>query len=348
MGCCFRNRDKKKTEKIIGSTPFDDYCTEDPIPDRDFPLFKRVTNYEENKFRKTRVSKCIDEIYKEVETLKKDLPKSIYLRTYYKRPDLFQAAMVGLPNTPYEDGIYVFDLKLPDNYPKNPPKVIYHSHGRKLNPWVIDSKGHFRNKKLFNNFDRTKSSILLQVLLYIQHNVLNGKPYSTKECREPTEDEMSEDEYTEEKYEQHLIAECPLTPYLYAYQSMVDVVDNIPSHFKRLVCCHFKVRGDVICRAFDEIVEHHISYGQTRGFYGMLTSQMRVGRCYALPAEFDKVKVCKLRGNLARVFAENQANSMIADNEFPIQGEYMARVLKRPYIVAEPGFDPSEGEQVMV
>jgi len=37
--------------------------------------------------------------------------------------------IVGPENTPYENGIYVFDILLPPNYPDAPPKVQFLTTG---------------------------------------------------------------------------------------------------------------------------------------------------------------------------------------------------------------------------
>ncbi len=37
--------------------------------------------------------------------------------------DLLRAAMVGPAGTPYHDGLFFFDIKLPHDYPATPPQV---------------------------------------------------------------------------------------------------------------------------------------------------------------------------------------------------------------------------------
>ena len=39
------------------------------------------------------------------------------------RTDLLRAAILGPAGTPYHDGLFVFDIKLPDSYPASPPEV---------------------------------------------------------------------------------------------------------------------------------------------------------------------------------------------------------------------------------
>jgi hypothetical protein len=46
---------------------------------------------------------------------------SIYVRVYEERMDLLRAVILGAPGTPYHDGLFVFDLYLPPEYPHTPP-----------------------------------------------------------------------------------------------------------------------------------------------------------------------------------------------------------------------------------
>ena len=47
-----------------------------------------------------------------------------------------KALIIGPPNTPYENGFYFFDIKFPNDYPFNPPKVKFMTHesGVRFNP----------------------------------------------------------------------------------------------------------------------------------------------------------------------------------------------------------------------
>ena len=47
-----------------------------------------------------------------------------------------KSLIIGPPNTPYENGFYFFDIKFPNDYPFNPPKVkfVTHESGVRFNP----------------------------------------------------------------------------------------------------------------------------------------------------------------------------------------------------------------------
>lgn len=64
---------------------------------------------------------------KEARTLVKGLPQdgSIAIRGYEDRADLFRAVVFGPPGTPYAGVPFFFDIFLPADYPKCPPKMLY-------------------------------------------------------------------------------------------------------------------------------------------------------------------------------------------------------------------------------
>ena len=49
--------------------------------------------------------------------------------------DLFSVMIVGPAKTPYEDGLFIFDVQLPNDYPLSPPRFHYVSYCTdRLNP----------------------------------------------------------------------------------------------------------------------------------------------------------------------------------------------------------------------
>lgn len=49
---------------------------------------------------------------------------TIYVRVYEARMDLLRAVIIGPQGTPYHDGLFVFDVLFPQNYPDVPPVCI--------------------------------------------------------------------------------------------------------------------------------------------------------------------------------------------------------------------------------
>ncbi|XP_035694486.1 (E3-independent) E2 ubiquitin-conjugating enzyme-like [Branchiostoma floridae] len=121
-------------------------------------------------------------IKKELTLLSTSLPEGILVKTFEDRMDLFSVAIKGPHNTPYEDGLFLFDLKLPDAYPLIPPLLHYLAyHSGRLNPNLYeDGKvcvsllGTWQGK---GTEKWTKDSNLLQVLVSIQGLILVSEPY---------------------------------------------------------------------------------------------------------------------------------------------------------------------------
>ncbi|XP_027368709.1 probable ubiquitin-conjugating enzyme E2 25 [Abrus precatorius] len=121
-------------------------------------------------------------VMKEWKMLEQDLPESIYVRVYERRIDLMRAVIIGAAGTPYENGLFFFDIMFPSEYPKQPPLLHFHSFGLRLNPNLYCSGKVCLS--LLNTWSGRKSekwdpsrSTMLQVLLSIQGLVLNEKPF---------------------------------------------------------------------------------------------------------------------------------------------------------------------------
>jgi hypothetical protein len=80
----------------------------------------------------------MDTMGKEIVALKKagTIPDGIWMRCYENRLDLISVLMVGPSETPYEDGIFMFDLQLKSKFPEEPPRVHHVSYSYELNPYI--------------------------------------------------------------------------------------------------------------------------------------------------------------------------------------------------------------------
>lgn len=118
---------------------------------------------------------------RDVKLFAKSLPKGVYVRGYEDRMDLMSAMIVGPDNTPFRDGLFVFEIYFPPQYPEVPPKVHFVSMGPRLNPNLYENGtvcvsllGTWSGQ---GNENWTKESSILQVLLSIQGLILNKEPY---------------------------------------------------------------------------------------------------------------------------------------------------------------------------
>ena len=48
----------------------------------------------------------------------------IYVRVYEDRMDLLRDVILGASGSPYQDGLFFFDIYLPVDYPQAPPVII--------------------------------------------------------------------------------------------------------------------------------------------------------------------------------------------------------------------------------
>ncbi|KAI9341773.1 hypothetical protein DFJ73DRAFT_661686 [Zopfochytrium polystomum] len=123
-------------------------------------------------------------IQREYMILNQSLPSGILVRTFDDRIDLMRVLMVGPDGTPYEQGLFLFDVLLPPEYPQTPPSVYFHSwtYGRgRLNPNLYEEgkvclsllgTWHGKDSETWSPL-----SNILQVLVSIQGLVLNRNPY---------------------------------------------------------------------------------------------------------------------------------------------------------------------------
>ena len=120
---------------------------------------------------------------KELKALSTSLPDGILVRTFEDRNDLFSCMIAGAEDTPYEQGLFLFDAKLPVDYPAEPPLVLYLSYASgKLNPNLYeDGKiclsllGTWMGKG--TEVWSKDTSSLLQLFVSLQALILNKTPY---------------------------------------------------------------------------------------------------------------------------------------------------------------------------
>lgn len=159
--------------------------------------------------------------------------------------DLLRAVMVGVSGTPYQDGLFFFDLQLPPSYPDSPPLVNYRSFGLRLNPNLYPSGTVCLS--LLDTFGgqdielwSPESSTVLQVLVSIQGLVLTAQPYYNEagfaaQVGTPM-GQRNELPYSENTY-------------LLSLQTMLHLLRRPPAGFEGFVRDHFCRRGRHVLRA---------------------------------------------------------------------------------------------------
>ncbi|CAN4104669.1 unnamed protein product [Withania somnifera] len=227
-------------------------------------------------------------IMKEWKILEKNLPGSIYVRTYELRMDLLRAVIIGAAGTPYHDGLFFFDIVFPSDYPNHPPKVHYLSRGYHMNPnlytngYVCLSLVNTWNGNKLERWTPTNSTIL-QLLVSIQGLVLNAQPY----FNEPGREKLSKSEsglksslaYNEEVF----ILSC---------KTMLSHIRTPPKNFEDFVYQHFRERGEFLLAATK-------AYGDGRIAAGQYQENSRPSSLVYVSASFQR--------NSKKMFAELQS-----------------------------------------
>ncbi|KAL2297646.1 hypothetical protein Nmel_016198 [Mimus melanotis] len=108
--------------------------------------------------------------------------KTVLGAEWEDRQDLFSALIKGPTRTPYEDGLFLFDIQLPNIYPAVPPLFRYLSQcSGRLNPNLYDNGKvcvSLLGTWIGKGTERwTSKSSLLQVLISIQGLILVNEPY---------------------------------------------------------------------------------------------------------------------------------------------------------------------------
>ncbi|XP_018423910.1 PREDICTED: (E3-independent) E2 ubiquitin-conjugating enzyme [Nanorana parkeri] len=133
-------------------------------------------------FQAPEAKKFFSTVRKEMALLATSLPDGILVKTFEDRMDLLSAFIKGPTRTPYEDGLFLFDIQLPNNYPAVPPFFRYLSQcSGRLNPNLYDNGKvcvSLLGTWIGKGTERwTSKSSLLQVLISIQGLILVNEPY---------------------------------------------------------------------------------------------------------------------------------------------------------------------------
>lgn len=211
----------------------------------------------------------LKKIQEEWKILENDLPDTIFVRVYESRMDLLRAVIVGAAGTPYQDGLFVFDVLFPPTYPTIPPMVYYYSGGLRLNPNLYDcgkvclsllNTWTGKNNEMWD----PKQSTMLQVLVSIQALILNANPFFNEpgyESRYLGEDgERMSKRYNEDVF-------------ILSLKTMMYTLRRPPKHFEDLVAGHFLNQAYnilLLCKSYMESAQAKRSARDKKDFDMML------------------------------------------------------------------------------
>lgn len=185
----------------------------------------------------------------EIKLLSKNLPvkisNSIFIVYDDNRMDVMKAAIIGADDTPYANGVFIFDIYCDENFPASPPKMnLMTTGGSKIrfNPNLY-SNGYICLSLLGtwsgDSIEKwTVNSNLLQVLLSIQSIVMSeGVIYN-----EPGHqaDATTETGRSRNKGYSNIVK------YANIKHAMIGHLKSPPACFKEVIQNHFKHKKDQI------------------------------------------------------------------------------------------------------
>jgi ubiquitin-protein ligase len=206
----------------------------------------------------------LNRLRREIASLSDSLPDGIYLRVNEDRYDKMKVIIIGPANTPYEHGVFIFDLYLPPEYPSKSPKMRLLTTGMgrfRFNPNLY--KDGYVCLSLLGTWDGPgwdpETSTILQILISIQAMIFCDWPY----CNEPGWG-GNEGQPVAKKFNQLL--QCAT-----AWYAMHDfLVDEkaIPVYFRQVVWGHFTLNKAAVLRTLKAWLDHsRIDYPGTRAAF---------------------------------------------------------------------------------
>ncbi|KAF2110227.1 hypothetical protein BDV96DRAFT_584595 [Lophiotrema nucula] len=182
----------------------------------------------------------------ELTTLKTGLPPGIFVKYASSRLDVMKFLIVGPEGTPYENGLFEFDLFCGHEYPYKSPKVLFKTTGGRIarfNPNLYaDGKvclsllGTWQGEPW-----RPGQSTILQILISIQAMILCEDPIRNEPSQEsiPRGSHMSH-EYNKEV--RRMTVQHAILPWL----------QKVPALWQDVAVKHFKKNGAKIMRTLGQ------------------------------------------------------------------------------------------------
>ncbi|CAH3996803.1 unnamed protein product [Pieris brassicae] len=189
-------------------------------------------------------------VKREIKLLKSDLPSGVWVRGYEDRIDLLSVMIAGPTRTPYEGGLFVFDVQLGGEYPRAPPLCHYHSYcSDRLNPNLYED-GKVCVSLLGTWSGRGvevwgKDSSLLQVIVSLQGLILNAEPYFNEAGYEKQKGTQQGTENSRMYNEMVLLK---------LVQSMTKMGVNPPEPFRDEVIEHLRSTAADLCKRLEGLV----------------------------------------------------------------------------------------------
>jgi baculoviral IAP repeat-containing protein 6 (apollon) len=176
------------------------------------------------------------------------LSSSVWLRYQESSLDAMQVIISGPDDTPYSNGLFLFDILFPQTYPKDPPKCLIHTTGGQtvrfnpnlyacgkvclslLNTWP-GGEGEMWDQDI---------STLNQVLVSIQGLIMVPDPY----FNEPGYERQTANDKTSMRYNMNVRRDN-------IRWAMIDQLRNPKPNFKAVIKNHFTLKKNLINQMMD-------------------------------------------------------------------------------------------------
>lgn len=234
--------------------------------------------YKEKSFNPEK--QCLSKISKELSTYHNSLPlnyeSSVFVRYNENNVQLIKALIIGPDNTPYENGCFLFDIYIPDNYPSDPPLVNLQTTGYgkvRFNPNLYNSgKVCLSILNTWSGSQQEKwnkdTSTLLQVLVSIQSLIFVENPYFNEPGYEA---DMHTEQGKRRSMEYNDIRRKATIEW-----AMIDLIKNPLLEFKDIILNHFKYKKDninnTIEKWYDETKSSKSEYNKIKNNISKLLS----------------------------------------------------------------------------
>ena len=223
---------------------------------------------------------CMKRLSTEIPTLASELPihtdASIFLRVDENNPRAMRALITGPPDTPYDSGIFIFDIYIPPNYPNDVPMINFTNTGNKrFNPNLyncgkvcLSILGTYVGPAASQTEKWNSSSTLYQVLLSIQAQILVEKPY----FNEPGYQNSYMTPQGEEKSKEY---NKNITLYT-MHHAMYDMLsDNNFPEFKNIIDNHFKLKKNKIIDICNKWISKSDFNDSHKKIFNLITTKLQ-------------------------------------------------------------------------
>jgi ubiquitin-protein ligase len=212
-----------------------------------------IDHYYKQKYQNEKTnytSKTLQRILKEIKSVQgSDLPKDPLIHYMYDESKIQYGSFLiaGPVDTPYENGLFLFDIYYPPEFPNVPPHVQLKTTGGgtiRFNPNLYAcGKVCLSLLGTWSGPGWTPQSTLYQILMSISSLILIDKPYFNEPGYE-RDINTARGETVAKAYNEKLM---PST----IEWAMIDMIRNPPPGYEEIIKTHFKYKGCKIIETID-------------------------------------------------------------------------------------------------